>query len=415
MTTSVIKLKANTLDKSVHKANELIEASYRLSLQEQRLLAVMISMIHRDHESFQPYRVDLKDFAKIVGFKGGSFSKEAIKITERLEQRVLTIKDRGKDTLLQIGWVSSIEYFNKSGQVEFCIDPKLKPYLLELQEAYKGYALLNALRLRSSYSFRLYELLKQFEKIGERRFFLSDLRSILSLKENEYKLFGDFKRRILESSVKEINKITDLKIDYETRKQGRKVSMIIFSINKNNQNKELEPPAVKLKNSKLYNRLVHKFCQTNKQALEYIEEYPEYQLRLNLEHVERRYKRGEVKDIGAYTHKAITSNIADKRSLFDVEMTENHEKEKLKKKNEEIQDRLESEYSDYKKEEAEEYRKMLSLVEFQTIEESIINQVREEFGVNNPGVNNMIKIELFKRLFDLSGGLSFEEFCENRK
>jgi len=162
------------------KSNYLIEASYRLSLQEQRLILLMVSRIKPEDKGFQVYRIAVKDFNRIVGIKGEASYQRTKELTKKLLERSLQIvKD---NSTLQVSWLSSAEYFEGKGYVELSFDPKLKPYLLQLKEFFTKYRLQNVIRLKSSYSIKLYELLKQYENIGRREFTLDDLRQKFGLK-----------------------------------------------------------------------------------------------------------------------------------------------------------------------------------------------------------------------------------------
>ena len=408
----------------VTKQNNLIKSSYRLTLQEQRLLYVMISMINKEDDDFQDYIVDLKEFSKIVGYKGKSFYSEAIKITKKLESRVLEIENIEKGSLLQISWISSAEYIKEKGYVKICFDPKLKPYLLQIKGSYTQFTLLNILKLRSAYAVRIYELLKQYEGFQkERKFPLEDLKRMLGLGENEYKLFGDFKRYVLEKSKKEINQKTDLHIDYRTVKLGRKVEGIVFLINQKSNNKEL-PIIEEIKNKKLYNKLINKFQQSPKQSREYLEKFTENQIEQNLKIIEYKYKNGKISNLGAYTHKAITENYYGQTSLFESDvykgiLAEKKRKKEAEKREEEKKEaekleHLKEIYESYRFKEAEKQKKKLSEEEFKKLEETVIKEVEKEYGTTNPARGKMAEITIRTKLFEFSDGITFEEWCEKQ-
>ena len=217
--------KGNSL---VVKHNSLIEARCRLSVQEQRLIAIMVSDISPDDADFKTYTYKVKDFVDWIKVEGKDYYKELKKITARLLTRLVTIKEGGKK--IQTSWLSSATYRKKEGIIELRFDPVLKPYLLQLKECFTKYALKNVLELKSKYAFRLYELLKQYQPIGTRRFSLKELRELLGIEEGELSRWIHFKERVLEISKREINAKTDLKIDYKTEKTGRKITHIVFFV-----------------------------------------------------------------------------------------------------------------------------------------------------------------------------------------
>jgi plasmid replication initiation protein len=212
----------------VSKSNDLIEARYRLSVQEQRLIAIMVSDIKPNDRDFKNYSYKITDFIEWVGVDGKDYYKELRKITAKLLTRLITIKQ--DNTLFQTSWLAGAKYHLGKGIIELSFHPDLKPYLLQLKDCFTQYALKNVLELKSKYAFRLYELLKQYQSIGKRKFAIMELRELLGVEKNELKLWIHFKTRVLEISKREINAKTDLKIDYKTEKIGRKIEYIIFSI-----------------------------------------------------------------------------------------------------------------------------------------------------------------------------------------
>ena len=133
------------------------------------------------------------------------------------------------DGPLQVAWLSSAKYFTGKGEVELCFDPKLKPYLLQLQSRFTSYKLHNVIKLRSRYSVRLYELLKQYEGLRETQFRTRELRTMLGLTEGEFTLWADFRRNVLDLAQRELPKKTDLGFTYVARNR-RAVAAVDFTI-----------------------------------------------------------------------------------------------------------------------------------------------------------------------------------------
>lgn len=122
-----------------------------------------------------------------------------------------------------------MEYVKNKGIIELEFSKKLIPYLLQLKEKFTRYQLKNILRLSNKHSIRIYELLKQYENIGNRTFTVDELKKILML-EGQYKAFTDFDKRVLKPTMEEINDYTDLKVSYEKIKKGRAIHSIKYKI-----------------------------------------------------------------------------------------------------------------------------------------------------------------------------------------
>ena len=230
-------------NKLIVKSNYIVEASYKLSVGEQRVIYILTSMINKDDADFKLYKFTAKQFADIIGTKSKNIYNQVAQYVEALRDRDLTIiKEK---SVLKTKWLSSAEYFADEGYVELEFSPKLKPYLLMLKERFTKFSVEQMVSFASQYSGRIYELLKQYEKIGERTFKIEDLRSLLGIGFDEYKQYGLIKQRILNKAKKEINFDSDLLIDFEEIKTGRKVTSIKFYINanrtKNKANEEACP------------------------------------------------------------------------------------------------------------------------------------------------------------------------------
>jgi len=216
------------------KANSLIESRCNLTLNQQKLVLSVIAQIEKDDADFHEYTLSIIDFKRLMDIKSTGNYKTIKDVARDIRKKDLIIEKEG--STLITGWFSSIEIDHK-GVIGFMIDPKLKPYLLQLKSHFTAYQLHNILRLKSRYSVRVYELLKQYQRIGERVFTVTELRNLLFIEPEKYTRFNDFKKRILETAKDEINQETDLLIDYATIKQGRTVTAIKFTIEYQGQQK----------------------------------------------------------------------------------------------------------------------------------------------------------------------------------
>jgi plasmid replication initiation protein len=138
---------------------------------------------------------------------------------------------RGEDDEeLQVAWLSSAIYRPKSGFVELEFSPKLKPFLLHLKSHFTAYELGNIVTLKHIYSIRMYELLKQYEKIGRRKFSVENLRELLMLENDEYSQFSDFRKRVLKPAQDELTEKTDIAFTWDEEREKQKCTAIDFFI-----------------------------------------------------------------------------------------------------------------------------------------------------------------------------------------
>ena len=213
----------------VTKANALVEASYRLSVSEQRIIALLASQIHPNDKDFKSYRFKVSDLETLIAERSRTqkgLYGQIKALTRGLIGKVLQIQE--SNSLLQVAWLSKARY--RAGEVELGFAPELKPYLLQLKERFTSYKLLNVIKLRSRYSVRLYELCKQYEQYGQRSFELPELRKTLGIGDEEYPKWKDFRVNVLDLAKRELPQKTDIAFNYATRKQGRAVHWVDLKI-----------------------------------------------------------------------------------------------------------------------------------------------------------------------------------------
>jgi len=228
----------------VVKNNSLIRSRYDYTMAELRLIITVASMIEATDEDFREYRLSAKEFSELVDSKHKDEYGRLKELGEGLLSKPLKIP-RPANGFLICNWLSSYEYIPKEGHIVCSFDPNLKPYMLQLKEQFTKYKLENILRFKSVYSIRLYELAKSWEARGNFTISLDEFRQIMGLDcldkkdkgcKPKYKLYADTKRWVIERSVKEISKLSDINLTYDAKKTGRKVTDLVFTIQKKGTN-----------------------------------------------------------------------------------------------------------------------------------------------------------------------------------
>lgn len=215
----------------VIKNFKLVNARYKYTPLEIKIILSVIAQINKNDTDFKEYILKVSDIENLIGSEQNNYLKLVIK---RLMSKVLEINTENGWTLYN--WFSKAEYIKNMGLIKINIHPDLKPYLLNLQERFVKYNLAYALAMDSSYAIRIYELLKEYEKLSYRIVDIEYLHNLLKVPQSLKKRYPDFKRKVLNVAKKEINQKTDLLINLEEIKKGRKVIQIKFTIdNKNNK------------------------------------------------------------------------------------------------------------------------------------------------------------------------------------
>lgn len=227
-------LKGTELIEKKNVLNEL--RSNNMTLQELRFFSIYLSKINARDKSTRVVRFPLSDFQRIMEL--GRMNIQHIKqTTDSLLMNVVHLPDeRGGYTSFQLFKecaVSQDDY--GEWYVEIDSHDKALPLMFDFKSKYFTYELWNALRLKSANQVRMYEILKQYEKIGKREIRTSELRELLGIAPNEYARWERFRHSVLDSCQKSLAENTDISFTYERGKVGNggKWVTIVFYIKKN--------------------------------------------------------------------------------------------------------------------------------------------------------------------------------------
>lgn len=211
----------------VVKSNQVIEASYRLSVTEQRVLLSAIAKIPKQVEVSDDviYTVNVQDLNKIGIHEKASYRELKLAV-DRLYERSINFID---GTTSKIRWVQRIDFNDSKSEIAIRFSKDILPYISNVKENFTQYLLSDVATMRSAYSFRLYELLAQYKKISKRLIAIDELRVMLDVG-NRYKTTGNLIAWVIQPSIDEINELTNLIVTVEPKKTGRKYTHLEFII-----------------------------------------------------------------------------------------------------------------------------------------------------------------------------------------
>lgn len=237
------KRKKNNRIVLIKKANDLIESRYKFDIWETRIFLSVLAQIRREDQEFHSYRIRYRDVIKQFGLKSGdsyAYLREGAK--NLMEKKfVVNYEDQGvgREKLYHILRSVDVMQAGEEGKkgavnneyIDVVVEDEMRPMLLQLQRNFTAYDLENVKKL-GVYPIRVYELLKQYQKIGHRTLEIAEMKRMFEV-EDKYRLFGDFNRWVIRPAIKEINENTDLLVtDTEKLKEGRRVVALKFTFRK---------------------------------------------------------------------------------------------------------------------------------------------------------------------------------------
>ncbi len=214
----------------------LVNAKYKLNTSEMKfILTAMTQLDSKNDEVLKEYEIKVSDLEKKLQAEQNETRLK--QFAKKLMSKPLEVPT--KDGWIIANWFSDIEYIRGQAKFKVRFSEKLKPYLLQLKERFVAYNLKYILPLTSTYSVRIYQLLKEYEKLTKRYFTVEELQDILQVPKS-YKIYNRFKEKILKVAERELLEHTDIYFTIEEEKEGRKVSRLIFKIHKNTHKQEVK-------------------------------------------------------------------------------------------------------------------------------------------------------------------------------
>ena len=219
----------------VVKTNRLNQAFQVLSLAEFHIVQLAI-VDARDTgtglTTDMPLRIDALRYADVFGTTRQNAYMRMKEAEETLFNRRFSFFDEdGK--LVKSRWISQVKYLDNEGAIEIVFTPAVVQGISRIngvKEFFTQYLLSQTAQLKSVYSSRLYELLIQWRSTEKTPIInLEDFRAQLGIEENQYKLMSDFKKRVLDLAINDINEKTDIKVTYQQHKKGRSISGFSFN------------------------------------------------------------------------------------------------------------------------------------------------------------------------------------------
>jgi plasmid replication initiation protein len=220
----------------VVKTNQLNSALQNLSLPEIRIIQLAIVDARETNTGLstdKPLRIDALRYAEIFETTRQNGYQRMKDAEENLfNRRFSYIDERGK--LIKSRWVQQVTYLDDEGAIELVFTLAVVNGISRIDGAedfFTSYLLEQTASMDSIYSVRLYELLVQWVAAKNTPLFeLEKFRDQLGIEAHEYKRMGNFKLRVLDLAVKEINEKSDIKVSYSQVKKGRTITGFKFKI-----------------------------------------------------------------------------------------------------------------------------------------------------------------------------------------
>lgn len=214
----------------VRKSNTAVQkARYSLTLRQQKLLCYLITLLKEDDTPDTEKTFDILDYYTFMGVTKQDYSKIKKDIQTIANCSWWKVDSKGKvEKGVLFRFIDGkpryiIDNNRGTAKIIFQWDSDMLPHLQDLKKEYTQYKIWYIMTLKSEYSLRLYELLKSVENKTFWQFSIEQLKSLLMC--DSYTQFSDFRKRVIDRAVTEINNKTDINVSYELFKLGNNAKM----------------------------------------------------------------------------------------------------------------------------------------------------------------------------------------------
>jgi len=227
----------------VVKRNVLNEMrANNMKLQELRLFGVYLSKINPKDEGTRTVSFAVSEFMEIMELKQPNIKHLESIAKNLLNKPIFIPAESGGFTAFNLFRLFRVATDGKGGWcIEITADEEALPYLFDYRGEFFKYKLWNTLRLKSKNQLRMYEILKQYEKIGYRVISIQELKDWLGIEKDEYPEYKTFRRDVLEVCRKALIENTDISFTFEAhdrKDRGGKINTLKFTISENKSYKD---------------------------------------------------------------------------------------------------------------------------------------------------------------------------------
>lgn len=376
-------------DNTVTKSNALIEAKYSSeSATELKLIQTVFSNIQPSDSSINTYVFPIKQFLDLLGLKGNSGYAELKSITFNLFKKPVSITIDGKTS--QLTWFTFVEYNDYKGTITIEIHRFWEQYLVSLSSNFTSYKLFNITKLKSTYSLRLYELLRSRINLSPTRVItIKELREKLGIGEDQYPRYANLKQRVIVPAQEELKNESDIYFEFTEIKKGRAVESIEFQLHRHAGSSTPEE-GITIDITSQGNEL-EQFGLSPQVVTDIIGKYPEERIRANLEYTKKQMDVRKIVSPAAYLKLAIDNDYASSSKSIPRPASKQEEQ-------------LANLKVDNSKVDQERFEKRVDQVEHHLLE---VKELKESFGTNVED----IKLELFKQLLEYQ---AYQERVHNK-
>jgi hypothetical protein len=301
-----------------------IHCSNTLSLLQRKISNALLYHAYKELMLKEEHMINVKQLCRLIGYQGNNHSaiKNALKelISTVIEWNLMDDKTGNEN------WTASSIIASVSLEGALCYyaySPRMKQ-LLHSPSMFGKIDLVIQSRFRSSYGLALYENCIRYQGLPHTKWFTLELfKKLMGVPVGKYDIFRDFKRRVLDKAVNEVNTYSDLTIAAEIIRAGRKVAKIRFRLKERAKKIRLglQSPELSINSdTELREKLLSTFGLSLTQVGELLAEYDIQfiQEKISMIVASKPFQLGKIQNLAGYLLSAIKHDYQAAKSNQDM-------------------------------------------------------------------------------------------------
>lgn len=299
--------------KELKKHAATIHCSNTLSLLQRKITNALLYHAYKELMLKDEHEITVKQLCRLIGYQGNNHAaiKEALKglISTIIEWNLIDEKTGTEN------WTASSIIASVSLEGPLCYyaySPRMKQ-LLHSPSMFGKIDLVIQSKFRSSYGLALYENCIRYRGLPNTKWFDIELfKKLMGVLPGKYDVFRDFKRRVLDKAVDEVNSFSDLNIEAEFVREGRRVVKLRFKLSERAKKVRLGTKSLTQSTSTdtTQDKLIQIFGFSTEQADKLLLEHDTtlVQNKISIIEESKPFQEGKVKNLAGYLLSALKHN-----------------------------------------------------------------------------------------------------------
>lgn len=364
--------------KELKKHAATIHCSNSLSLLQRKITNALLYHAYKELMLKDEHEITVKQLCRLIGYQGNNHSaiKEAFKelISTVIEWNLIDEKTGAEN------WTASSIIASVSLEGPLCYyaySPRMKQ-LLHSPSMFGKIDLVIQSHFRSSYGLALYENCIRYRGLPHTKWFDMELfKKLMGVQPGKYDVFRDFKRRVLDKAIEEVNTYSDLVIESEFVREGRKVVKVRFSLKERAKktrlgSKKMAQLSGSISAKDLKEKLLQAFHLSKEQMEQLFSDYDSQFIQDKIAIIEdsKPFQDGKIQNLPGYLLSALKNNYQPAKNKQVVDIQE----AKLELEMSELKRQVEVIKADYQV-----YREKMIHERIQSLEQSEKKKFLEQF------------------------------------